>query len=144
MKTGNVILAIFLWLCIPLSFGIGFLFGVFGGGPMCIIGPPLLFFILGLIALLTGMEKKHQPPPLQPVAIQQPTNDARNKNYHNVTEMKETGGREFMFNRNDLIFGMTFIGAGIIVFMFALWMEPLANEIESSQWLFLATRIIGL
>jgi hypothetical protein len=159
MKTGNVILAIFLWLCIPVSFAIGLLFGVFGGGPMCVIGSPLLFFILGLIALLTGMEKKHQPPSLQPaviqqpiqphyssqqVAIQQPTNDTRNKNYYNVIEMKETGEREFMYDRQNLIYGVSFIGFGIIIFILTIWIEPLVNNVAGYQWFILAIRIIGV
>jgi hypothetical protein len=60
MKTGNVILAIFLWLWVPPLFFIG-IFGLFGGYSIFAIGIALLLFILGLIALLTGMEKKPQP-----------------------------------------------------------------------------------
>ena len=62
MKTGNVILAIFLWLCIPASFFFGGFFGYFGGGTegaaICAIITPILLFILGIIALVTGMEKQ--------------------------------------------------------------------------------------
>ena len=72
MKTGNVILAIFLWLCIPASVGIGFAFGVFTGNAMCLIGAPLFLFILGLIVLLTGMEQKPSSVPIRPKVIQQP------------------------------------------------------------------------
>ena len=65
MKTGNVILAIFLWLCIPASLVFGAMFGAFatmGGstateGVCCMIGGPLILFILGLVALITGMDK---------------------------------------------------------------------------------------
>ena len=65
MKTGNVILAIFLWLCIPASFFLGFmssLFSSIGGGTategvVCMIGGPLILFILGLVALITGRDK---------------------------------------------------------------------------------------
>ena len=64
MKIGNVILAIFLWLCIPASFFLGGIFGFFGGGVgggvLCAVISPLVLFILGLIALITGMESKSQ------------------------------------------------------------------------------------
>ena len=68
MKTGNVILAIFLWLCIPASFVLGimsFALSNIGGtttteGVVCMIGGPLILFILGLVVLITGMDKpKH-------------------------------------------------------------------------------------
>lgn len=65
MKTGNVILAIFLWLCIPASLVLGFMsfaFSSIGGttateGAVCMIGGPFMLFILGLVALITGMDK---------------------------------------------------------------------------------------
>ena len=65
MKTGNVILAIFLWLLIPASLVLGimsFAFSTIGGGTategvVCMIGGPLILFILGLVALITGMDK---------------------------------------------------------------------------------------
>ncbi len=73
MKTGNVILAIFLWLCIPASFFLGGIFGIvgggIGGGAMCAIGAPLILFILGLVALITGMEKSSVQP-IQPVVVE--------------------------------------------------------------------------
>lgn len=60
MKTGNVILAIFLFLCIPASFVFGGFFGLLGGGTgggfICAIIAPIVFFLLGIIALITGME----------------------------------------------------------------------------------------
>lgn len=68
MKVGNVILAIFLWLCIPaaLVFGaMNFAFATLGGatateGVCCMIGAPLILFILGLVILIKGMDKpKH-------------------------------------------------------------------------------------
>ena len=62
MKVGNVILAIFLWLCIPAAFFFGFLFGIFTFNPFLLIlfafGLPILFFILGLVVLLSGREKE--------------------------------------------------------------------------------------
>jgi len=61
MKTGNVILAIFLWLCIPGVFFLGAASsGISGdteGGTICTATGVLIFFILGLVALLTGREK---------------------------------------------------------------------------------------
>ena len=65
MKVGNVILAIFLWLCIPVSFVIGAIFGIgvgISGGSAesavcCTLGAPLILFILGLVVLIMGMEK---------------------------------------------------------------------------------------
>ena len=64
MKTGNVILAIFLWLCIPASFVLGGIFGLFGGGIgggiICALISPLVLFILGLVVLLAGIEGKSQ------------------------------------------------------------------------------------
>jgi len=68
MKTGNVILAIFLWLCIPAVLVLGamsFAFASYGGasateGVICMIGAPLILFILGLMILIKGMDKpKH-------------------------------------------------------------------------------------
>ena len=57
MKTGNVILAIFLWLCIPASLLFSIFGLAFGGGAICILAPVILF-ILGLIALITAREDK--------------------------------------------------------------------------------------
>ena len=65
MKTGNAILAVFLWLCIPATFWYGAFFSVIGGfmdDGVCVIIGPILFFILGLIALITGMEPKKTVP----------------------------------------------------------------------------------
>ncbi len=57
MKTGNVILAIFLWLCIPVSLLFGVLGLAFGGGAVCML-MPIILFILGLVALITAREDK--------------------------------------------------------------------------------------
>jgi hypothetical protein len=65
MKVGNVILAIFLWLCIPFSFIFGTFFGLFatleGDGSeglfICAGLPSIILFILGLIILILGIEK---------------------------------------------------------------------------------------
>ncbi len=70
MKIGNVILAIFLWLCIPATFFIGAITSAFGGrssgGEICAIIGPLLLFILGLIILIKGIESnKHNKTNIQ-------------------------------------------------------------------------------
>jgi hypothetical protein len=58
MKTGNVILAIFLWILIPISIFISIFPGTIDEVKMiCTIIAPLFLFILGLVTLLTGMEK---------------------------------------------------------------------------------------
>jgi hypothetical protein len=59
MKLGNVILAIFLWLCIPASFVFGAMGYAFGGRQICMFVPVLLF-ILGIVALITGRETKQK------------------------------------------------------------------------------------
>lgn len=58
MKAGNVILAIFLWLCIPAAIFFGVLGAVAGGGGEICILAPVILFILGLIALITAREDK--------------------------------------------------------------------------------------
>jgi amino acid transporter len=146
MKTGNVILAIFLWLCIPTSIGIGFIMGLFTGSPICIIVGPLIFFILGFAAFVTGMEKKPQPPSSQPIIIQQPVQPPSTSQQvvtqQTITE--ETNGGKYMYNRNDLIFGIVFIAIGMIIFITALWSEPVVNPAQFPQWFFLVFRIIAL
>jgi hypothetical protein len=146
MKIGNVILAIFLWLCIPASFAIGVIFGLFtggvGGGVICAIGAPLIFFILGTIALLTGMEKTPQPPVSKPTVMPQPIQPPSSSQQE--TEIKETNGNEFMYNRDDIIFGIVFIGIGIIIFIAALWFEPMVDTISFPHWLFVVFRVIAL
>ena len=65
MKTGNVILAIFLWLCIPASLLLGLVFGIgatIGGATgsqslLCCLSVPIVLFIIGLVVLLMGREK---------------------------------------------------------------------------------------
>jgi len=49
-----------------------------------------------------------------------------------------------MYNRNDLIFGITFIGMELIVFIFAFWGESLINTLDYSQWIMLGIRITGV
>jgi len=49
-----------------------------------------------------------------------------------------------MYNRNDMIFGMIFIGIGIILFIAALWVEAFVTSMDYSQWVFLMFRIIAL
>ena len=76
MKVGNVILAIFLWLCIPIAFLVGSFFGIgatlFGGsveGAMCCtFGAPLILFILGLVILIIGIEK---PKPIEKELVEE-------------------------------------------------------------------------
>jgi hypothetical protein len=60
------------------------------------------------------------------------------------TKTKKTGEGKFTYNRGDLIYGFVFIGIGIIVFLFALWGEPLINTLDNSQWIMLGIRIIGV
>jgi quinol-cytochrome oxidoreductase complex cytochrome b subunit len=68
MKIGNVVLAIFLWLCIPAVILLG-IFGTIpysmsGGGSdsviTCVCGPAILMFIIGLVILIMGREKNHR------------------------------------------------------------------------------------
>ena len=64
MRLGNVILAIFLWLCIPASLVVGIILGAFaiiGGNNLigcicCAIGLPVILFILGLVILKKVMD----------------------------------------------------------------------------------------
>lgn len=74
MKAGNVILAIFLWLCIPAIVLLGILSAIpysLSGGPdtgfTCICGPAILVFVIGLIVLIMGQEKtKEKQQPIYP------------------------------------------------------------------------------
>lgn len=50
----------------------------------------------------------------------------------------------YMYNRNDLIFGIIFIAVGIIVFISVLWVEPITNPEEFPPWFYLTFRIIAL
>jgi RNA polymerase subunit RPABC4/transcription elongation factor Spt4 len=63
MKLGNVVLAIFLWLCIPLAAAVGGFFGIMGSlsgsgdeGVICCLAGPIILFILGLVVLISGSE----------------------------------------------------------------------------------------
>lgn len=60
MKIVHVLLGLFLWVCIPVAFVIGIIFGLFaggiGGGLLCAIGVPFILFILGLFFLLSGIK----------------------------------------------------------------------------------------
>jgi hypothetical protein len=137
MKTGNVILAIFLWLCIPIALGVGFAFDVFGrGNGVCTIGAPLILFVLGLVVLFTGIENKPQSPSIKPVVIQQSSKDA--------TNIKKGDIGESMFNRQDFLYGIAFIGVGILVLVLSVWIEPLIITYSGYQWLILILRIVGL
>ena len=49
-----------------------------------------------------------------------------------------------MYNRNDMIFGMIFIGIGIILFIVTLWVEAFVTSMDCSPWVFLMFRIIAL
>lgn len=144
MKTGNVILAIFLWLCIPGSVGVGVAFGLFTGNFMCLIGGPFLFFILGLIALVTGIEKKPNSSSTHPITINQPKHYTNNKNNSEVTKIEKTSGRIFMYNRNELIGGIFFIAFSIFLFIAAFWSEPMIKSPDVPIWFFLAIRILAL
>ena len=49
-----------------------------------------------------------------------------------------------LYNRFYLLFGFTFIGVGIIVFIFVLWGELLINTLDNSQWIMLVIRITSV
>jgi CBS domain containing-hemolysin-like protein len=74
MKTGNVILAIFIWLMIPVLGGISFLFGAFysatsgdsSGGMLCCLIVPCILFIVGLLVLLHGRDTPKNIPIQKP------------------------------------------------------------------------------
>ncbi len=57
---------------------------------------------------------------------------------------EQTNGGKYMVDRHDLIYGTTFIGAGIIIFIFALWSEPLLTGIQYYQWIILTIRVVGV
>ena len=62
MKLGNVVLAIFLWILIPIVFIFGALVGALAGlgadgGVVCMTSGPLILFVLGFIVLWIGREK---------------------------------------------------------------------------------------
>ncbi len=78
MKIGNVILAIFLWLMIPVIFTltlIGMMPAFMLGGTsssaatFCLFFPSILLFIIGLLVLISGMEKT-KPIPRQRVVTE--------------------------------------------------------------------------
>jgi hypothetical protein len=50
----------------------------------------------------------------------------------------------YSYNREDLIFGIVFIGVGVIIFIFALWSEPIANPSQFPNWFFLTFRVLAL
>jgi len=114
--------------------------------------------IIGVILLITGIvfegtssQKKPITIKNQPVVNQQPVKPASSSQQvvfeqpvNKDTKMKETSGEGFMYNRADLIFGIVFIAIGIIVFITAIWSEPVVNPVEFPQWFFLVFRIIAL
>lgn len=84
MKTGNVILAIFLWLCIPAALFFASLNAAFShGGEICMITPIALFF-LGLVALITGREHSNNT-----IIYQQKTSYSSEDNPNNEIIKKE-------------------------------------------------------
>jgi len=163
MKTGNVILAIFLFIVggIGIIYGIALSFlgivltpidglGILAGGGLCFI-ISFIFIIVGIVVLITGMEKQPQTLSAQPVVIQQPVQQPSSSQQvaiqqptTDIIKMKETSGDEYMYNRGDLIFGTIFIAMGIIIFILGLWIEPLVTNIKDTQWVILAIRIIGM
>jgi hypothetical protein len=152
MKTGNVILAIFLWLCIPIALGVGFAFDVFGrGNGVCTIGAPLILFVLGLVVLFTGIENKPQSPSIKPLVIQQsiqPSSSSQQEVIQqpskDATNIKQGDIGVSMFNRQDFLYGIAFIGVGILVLVLSVWIEPLIITYSGYQWLILILRIAGL
>jgi hypothetical protein len=79
MKIGNILLAIFLWFLAFISILIGTIIEALpipiGDTStldfVCMLGAPLIFFILGIIVLLLGLRKTPSPQPS--VVIQQPS-----------------------------------------------------------------------
>jgi len=61
MKITRILLGLFLWVCVPVAFGAGIVFGLFGGGVggglLCALGVPLILFILGLLLIIQGIKK---------------------------------------------------------------------------------------
>ena len=49
-----------------------------------------------------------------------------------------------MYKREDLIFGITFIGVGIVIFLFTVWSEPLLVDVDFNEWFILGIRIVGV
>ena len=94
MKTGNVILAIFLWLCIPMIFFFSFFFGYFTGGIWgAIIGAiilPIILFLIGLGVLIMGIEKKPKPYQQSQITKPQPIESSSKKQ---KTFCKECGAK---------------------------------------------------
>lgn len=79
MRIGNILLAIFLWFLAFISLLIGTIFKAL---PLpigdtstldfvCMLGAPLVFFILGAVVLLFGLKEKQSPE--KQVIIQQPS-----------------------------------------------------------------------
>jgi len=50
----------------------------------------------------------------------------------------------YSYNREDLVFGIVFIATGVIIFIFALWSEPIANPSQFPNWFFLTFRVLAL
>ena len=69
MKLGNVILAIFFWLMIPLVFlvgpyGFAVILGLGSSGMICPFVSSFILFILGIVVLLKGREKTKKETPV--------------------------------------------------------------------------------
>ena len=61
MKLEHKLFAIICWLFIPAAFFYGLFFDIHQvGRTLCAIGAPIFLFILGLIAIIMGREKKSQ------------------------------------------------------------------------------------
>jgi hypothetical protein len=58
--------------------------------------------------------------------------------------MKEQDKGEFMVDRPNLIYGISFVGAGIIILILTIWIEPLITSMTFSQWFILVIRIVGI
>jgi hypothetical protein len=77
------------------------------------------------------MENKSQTLFAQPIVTQQPIQQPSSSKQE--AETQETYDNEFKYNRTDLVFGISFIGIGIIIFIVALWIEPLVKDIVNIQ-----------
>ena len=49
-----------------------------------------------------------------------------------------------MFDRPNLIYGISFVGVGIFVLILTIWIEPLVKDLSAFQWMILGLRIVGV
>lgn len=110
----------------------------------------IIFFIVGAVVTVVGATHKEKSTIVknQPAVIEQPVQPS-STSPHVVTQQPaikkdEINRGKYMYNREDLIFGIIFIALGFIVFILALWSEPVVDPVQFPQWFFLILRIIAL